>query len=467
MAAEVVLKAEDANEWSYRGEGAANLVLAYTGNSHHFVGKVLRIQKVSVDGSQVENDHLALSSHECLLWKDAQELVLAPTRELVEHYYTKHIMSPLLGSKHVDAGTRVPVSREFLEAVERNVCSNRPSWRVDAATVNVLCDYALLISDHSIFHHGMLKDKACVSVEIKPKCGFLPLSKFIAEDNVIKRSISRFKMHQALKAHEKKISGISHYDPLDMFSGSEDRVLKAVKALFRAPQNNFRVFLNGSLIYGDLGGGAKSNDTVDSQHFEDAIKCIISGKDGEHKEHFLELVADALCKSGVLHRLLEVQKLDVIDIEGAIHAYYNVVSEPCVVCREISEDELLKRYSDLHLMTLDENLKITRDYLIAATAKDLSMMLTFRSREKGDANSLYDVLFLEPGNQTFEYKVSFLDLDMKPLRKMQYYYELDQQIVRFYVRTVSSEPCLGNGCLADNSESHEQSVMQDHPLTDA
>ena len=34
---EVILEAKDAFDWVYRGEGAANLVLAYTGSSPSFV----------------------------------------------------------------------------------------------------------------------------------------------------------------------------------------------------------------------------------------------------------------------------------------------------------------------------------------------------------------------------------------------------------------------------------------------
>lgn len=49
---------------------------------------------------------------------------------------------------------RILVSREFLEAVEKKVLPQRPSWRVDAARVNPLCDSALLIADHSVFPHG-------------------------------------------------------------------------------------------------------------------------------------------------------------------------------------------------------------------------------------------------------------------------------------------------------------------------
>lgn len=37
---ETVLKEKDAADWVYRGEGAANLVLAYTGSSQTFVRSI-------------------------------------------------------------------------------------------------------------------------------------------------------------------------------------------------------------------------------------------------------------------------------------------------------------------------------------------------------------------------------------------------------------------------------------------
>ncbi|RWV83902.1 hypothetical protein GW17_00054429, partial [Ensete ventricosum] len=44
----------------------------------------------------------------------------------------------------------VHVSKEFLEAVEGNIKSQRPPWRVDASKFDVLHESALIISDHSI-----------------------------------------------------------------------------------------------------------------------------------------------------------------------------------------------------------------------------------------------------------------------------------------------------------------------------
>jgi len=42
-----MLKEEDAKDWGYKGEGAANLVFSYNGSSCSLVGKVLQIKKVA------------------------------------------------------------------------------------------------------------------------------------------------------------------------------------------------------------------------------------------------------------------------------------------------------------------------------------------------------------------------------------------------------------------------------------
>ncbi|XP_034675060.1 inositol-pentakisphosphate 2-kinase-like isoform X3 [Vitis riparia] len=272
-----------------------------------------------------------------------------------------------------------------------------------------------------------------------PKCGFLPFSRFIAEGNAIKKSVTRFRMHQILKLHQQEIAQISEYEPLDLFSGSKEKMHKAVKSLFTTPQNNFRVFLNGSLIYGGLGGGTDSTSFMVGEAFEDVLKCVIQAEVGMRVESFLHLVSETVSKSGVLDRLLEVQKLDIFDIEGAIHAYYDIVSEPCTVCRDLGEDIASHRYTSLHSIPSDESLKIVRDYLIAATAKDCSLMISFAPRKDGNSASPYSNVYLASTDQSFDYKAYFIDLDMKPLKKMQYYYELDQKIVSCYTQMMKTK----------------------------
>ncbi|XVE56087.1 hypothetical protein DITRI_Ditri03aG0209100 [Diplodiscus trichospermus] len=434
-----ILDQKDAVDWVYKGEGAANLVLAYTGSSPPFIGKVLRIQKSPRNGKNGVNGNGALSKHERLLWRENEELTASPSREIVEQLYVKHVMSPLLGTKHVDSGMRVLVTKEFLESVEKNVTCHRPAWRVDSSQVDMNRNSALIISDHSIFPNGPLKGGPCITVEIKPKCGFLPISRFIAEENAVKRTITRFRMHQALKLHNQEISEYSEYNPLDLFSGSRDGICKAIEALYATPQNNFRLFLNGSLVFGGLGGSSDSNTLLVAEAFENALKNVIQADNGLCTTGFLQLVAETVYISGVLDQLLEVQKLDSYDIEGAIHAYYDIISQPCMVCRELSKDKLSHHYTSLHSIPLDESLKIVKDYLIAATAKDCSLMISFRPKEDGDLLSSYNTVYLGSTNQAFEYKVFFIDLDLKPLKKMEYYYELDKKIVNCYSQTMRTE----------------------------
>ena len=203
-----------------------------------------------------------------------------------------------------------------------------------------------------------------------------------------------------------QISLLSEYNPLDLFSGSKERIYKAIKDLFTTPQNNFRVFMNGSLIFGGLGGGAEDTNFGIAKAFEDALKSVIQADNGLCTENLLTLVAEAVKKSGVLDRLLDVQKLDNVDIEGAIHAYYDITHQQCMICRELSEEQL-KRYTSLHSATLDESLRIVKDYLIAATAKDCSFMICFRPRKAGDSGSgsIYSNIYLESTKQTFDFKV--------------------------------------------------------------
>ncbi|CAA6665376.1 unnamed protein product [Spirodela intermedia] len=439
--------AEDAEEWAYRGEGAANLVLGYCGSSPGLRGQGV----VREPGSPV------LTSHERILWKDVDKIGECTSKDIAGQLYALHVMSPLLGAEHVDPGMHVAVSEEFLRSVEKNILDNRPSWRVDAARVNTLCDSALLMSDHSFFPRGTLNEDLCVAIEIKPKCGFLPFSKFIKRETIVKTRVTRFKMHQVLKLHEGQISWLSEYDPLDLFSGSRDRMNQAIRALFHCPQNNFRVFFNGSLVFGALGGGMDKDVVNDISHekneaFENMLKTVIQEEHTQHVQSFLELVGDAIFNSGIIDRLLEVQKLDIFDIEGAIHAYYNIISQPCLICQNLNDADLLNRCSSIHSLSLEESLKIVRGYLIATTAKDCSIMVSFRPRQR-NVTSDFGSVFLKSTGQTFDYKAYFIDLDMKHFRKMPYYYELDQKIVEFYV---NAESALVNGinsacpCVAQN-----------------
>lgn len=424
----MVLQAGDAGDWVYKGEGAANLILTYTGSSPSMLGKVLRAKKVLNDEAQPAPNCLVFSSSEQLVWGEIPELIESVKQDCLPQAYAQ-VMSQHLGANHVDGGVRARVSKEFLEIVGNNVLSSRPAWRVNASAIDTNADSALLISDHSLFS-GKPSGNSCIAVEIKAKCGFLPSSEYISKENSIKKRVTRYKMHQHLKFHQGQVSKTSDYDPLDLFSGSKGRISTAIQSFFSTPQNNFRIFVNGSLGFGGMGGGA---DTV---HPNETEKCLedLSKVSGLQLSDFTELLSEAISKSGVLDKLLAAQKLDDHDIEGAIHLYYDILSQPCLVCKNITDAELLHKYSELHSLSLDKSCKIVRDFLIAATAKDCSLMMCFRPRECETPDSEYDSVFLKSVNRTYDYKAYFVDLDVKPLDKMPHYFKLDQKIVNFYTK---------------------------------
>lgn len=167
----MILEEKDASDWIYRGEGGANLVLAYAASSPLFVGKVIRIQKAP-KANKTANGVAAsvLTSDEQLLWREHKELVSSPNKEVVEQRYVKDVIIPLLGPKHIDPGVRVSVTKEFLESVDKKVTKQRPPWRVNAANVDTSHDSALILNDHSLFSQGISSGGGggdCLSVEIK------------------------------------------------------------------------------------------------------------------------------------------------------------------------------------------------------------------------------------------------------------------------------------------------------------
>ncbi|KAG0498416.1 hypothetical protein HPP92_003107 [Vanilla planifolia] len=207
---ELVLREEDAKDWVYKGEGAASIVLSYIGHSVFLLGKVLRIRKGSRGRSKLANGCSFLSEHETLLWKSTEELVESTTREIVEQVFMMRVMGPLLDTKHVDEGILVIVSYEFLDSVAKCLHHQRPPWRIDVSDVDTFCNFAMLFSNHSVIMRspGTLIEDVCFAVEIKPKCGFLPDSEFIANRNAVKKHVTRFRMHQTLKLHKGEVNFI-------------------------------------------------------------------------------------------------------------------------------------------------------------------------------------------------------------------------------------------------------------------
>ena len=167
---------------------------------------------------------------------------------------------------------------------------------------------------------------------------------------------------------------------------------------------------------------------------------------------------------GVLNRVLAAQKLDCHDVEGVKVLLDSLHREHCSADTQISspqfspvscsgnetatveqcgsrssskeQDEALSR---LLQMDRAEAHRVLRDYLTAATAKDMSMMFTLRrccklvpSPEQNPWS--WTAKLEEPvkGSDVsggFQSKFALVDLDMKPLRKVYEHWRLDRDIL--------------------------------------
>ncbi|CAK9882519.1 unnamed protein product [Sphagnum jensenii] len=443
---ELELYKDDAEGWLYRGEGAANIVLAYHGSRPAFIGRVLRIRKVSSHDSKPKPSTAAemaqkpiLSEDEQKLWREWPAMADATTPAAMAHIYASSIIQPLLGQEHVDAGVLVYLTPEFLETVNHDVAEKRPEWRQKNAHLDLTGGTALLITDHSSFYTvpGRVEDlPPTITVEIKPKWGCLPTAGTISEENNIKKHVSRFSMHQHLKLKQGKISSLSKYSPLDLFSGNTDGIHKALLALFETPQNNLRIFMDGVEIFGGPEDGGSTEEAISI--LEEQLQRVSAAPKGQRVVAFQRLVAHMLHTSKILESLLCVQQLDEYDIEGAIVAYHKFLKPDADTEKE---GKHIDRDLDwVQSLSWDESRRVVRNYLIAATAKDCGLMLTMRplyniSGKPFPVPSTF-VTACPTTTQQFVYKIALLDMDLKRLKKMPFYLSLDNEIVSTYKESV-------------------------------
>eukprot|EP00736_Rhodelphis_marinus_P011681 Rmarinus@m.24249 len=184
---------------------------------------------------------------------------------------------------------------------------------------------------HSFTQAGVCK--CSISVEIKPKCGFLPckrLSGVISNRPVytdvrhpVKSRVCRYCMFQPLKLHEGDVSHMSSYCPLDLFSLDRTRMRRAVTALSMTPYNNLRAFHDGtplSMLFPST--DPIPHAVVSSERFRDVEEnCVWTTK------LLYDAVVGALAKDGTcLRSILRTQLLDRFDIEGIYRLYLRTIA---------------------------------------------------------------------------------------------------------------------------------------------
>ncbi|KAG0239199.1 inositol-pentakisphosphate 2-kinase [Mortierella sp. GBAus27b] len=464
--------------WSYLAEGNANVVLQYIGPDLQYRSTVLRIRKVDRSGKRSRSG----SGH--FLGSTVDHVV--PKENLsTESLFSSKVIGPLLGQEYVEQLVMILLPTEFLKALAEAIEPFRPSNRLHKG-IDCTRTVGFLALDHTQFVKPSIGQPS-IAVEIKPKWGFLPQSALIPAGRDIKRRKCRFCMHQHYKVVSGKEKSLSNYCPIDLFSDDEALVQKALEALLQTPQNNMRLFVEGT----------QQPITKDAlmRHCssEDATALSVS---------LVDVLTQILVQSPLLKRLGRLQlALDSLDVEG-VHQFYaqlvdpvtNAYPEPTIeeyvntmeaFMRRANVKEMTNHDHDtfvpentaspglepninldnLDAIPMDRKLQFIHEFLLSTTLKDCSILIAIRrvnsaektidhvidlvngaNRSNGVANKLR---FREQCRRItvmgadFVYKITCIDLDPKMMAAVPLYLKKDRAIVDHYLATVGDR---GLGC---------------------
>lgn len=318
---------------------------AYIGNDPHLQRKVLRISKGIKKTEESEESEPGTSR----------------SQQITDCF------SLVLGCRYLHNAELVYISRSFLKALNNILESMEESGKRHSKRIGQRLNTKLAIG-YLLFNHmaslplpqklewPRRNQESCLCVEIKPKCGYLPITRLITEDRVIKKHVSKFEMQQYVKRREGG-GFISTYDPIKLFSNNRDEIRQAFIGLIENPQNNLRVFYGNSVIFpGTLARDsacfarecrsnlAKSLLSLDfSDSFLEGNTTTEQTPEERVVSSFIDLLTETLVQEPILSRLLQLQMLDVLDIQAVYKLHQRLIQNGYHVNFEAKEELLHQR----------------------------------------------------------------------------------------------------------------------------
>ncbi|KAG0264573.1 Inositol-pentakisphosphate 2-kinase [Mortierella polycephala] len=495
------------DHWAYRAEGNANLVLQYIGPDPRFSSTVLRLRKIDRPISNLAGSNGCTDQRISPIAQQAVETKSKKKNDLSEEIvFITNIIAPLLGKEFVEQPNAVALPAEFLLALTVAVEPSRPKHRLQKI---IDCSQAVgfLSLDHTRFLQPSTNQPS-ISIEIKPKWGFLTKSAFIRKEHEIKKRKCRFCMYQHRKMKTGIETSLSEYCPIDLFSGEEHLVQDAIDSLVKTPQNNLRLFVDGTqrTITGEsIAQSLSGLSNQDCQRTDSLTgdKKSLQTPQPSQKPLLTDVLTQILIKSPLLRRLGRLQQaMDSLDVE-TIHRFYVQLADPATTvlpeptldeCLNTAEAFLDRTKMDIMMNedqdtfeghnavslgfgpddALDEipdslKLHFIREFLLSATLKDCSILITIRRCDKADELSKEDtnkdlskiarvhenaealvLVFnevshrIKVNNEYFRYKITCIDLGPKKMSSVPTYLRKDHDIVSYYLSTVGDrEPSCG------------------------
>ncbi|KAL0038798.1 hypothetical protein WJX79_008244 [Trebouxia sp. C0005] len=278
------------SEWVLKGEGNANAVFGYAGTDPALIGRIIRVRKQPAEAAA---DHTSDKLTKDLWGPDAEQL------SDVSQYFV-----PALGSRYLATGVQIQLSSDYVAGLNRQLKDNQQ--------LHNPCESSLQMSSQSLFQQSTTQQG--LNNEDKHAQSQHDEALDLEAKHAIKKRVSRFQLQQHLKLAQGKISSISAYDPLDLFSGGAIRTHKALVALIANPQNNLKFFMDGKPV--DTLGLTAQPDSAETLVGKSFGLDSDSMKPGDAFALLANVLTDILLREGVLPKLLSIQALDAHDIMG-------------------------------------------------------------------------------------------------------------------------------------------------------
>ncbi|WVW84830.1 hypothetical protein I302_106865 [Kwoniella bestiolae CBS 10118] len=454
-----------ASQWQYVGEGAEHIVFSHRGTMSEYNGMVLRLRKSQFLGNSPTDPEYRQTLNE---WIFRLLPRLVPPELLIQTQEV-NLSEGWVRDLFTQADPTRPEERKMSGDLKSLVVGEAKGVIMEDTTTNEKKD-------------GIVN----LAFEIKPKWGFLPDASTIIppEAAEIKSKYCRFCMHRHLKGHDSSAEG--KFCPLDLYSGDESRMRKAINGLWGiwqesgGKENNWRVFVNGERVIPDR---------------VDEVAKYFEGKEAL-ADQIATLIIPILQKSLVFQTLKNLQAtLDPTDISDLSSRFSSahpdtepfdpalIPSPPASELREFIELYLSSPTSGKNQETWTLRQRMIA-FALSAIFKDCSVFVKLTLSSSSSSSTLVPPPAEEVKWDLVEGsgKVKLIDLDMKPIQNLGKWKETDNKIWKYWLEThptgattiddgspitVSEKARDADGALTEASEGVvEERAHLDIPLRD-
>ncbi|XP_064632870.1 inositol-pentakisphosphate 2-kinase-like [Lineus longissimus] len=450
-------------EWVYRGAGNRNVVFANVKE-----GMVYRLMKRKVTDN-TDTDEEGTSEQE-----KAHETLLN-----IETYVNNVVRSRL----HFVPPMEVVKLPDCLVQHMNGVMQSRKTDQNDLG-LHISCPYALRIPDLCIFQTTVTDGRPTFCIELKPKCAWnYNLS-------TVEMPMCRCCLRQVDKVTDGTYPALSEYCPTDLFSGTKERMNRALMSLLKTPQHKIRIFKDGDVVYDENSSSFPTGDLC--KHFGDAgshnakesvvdilrkvlihVNCDTNGDNRSRRRscHRLNVTCD---RTGSCDNTCDDELPDGCILSDLLHGVFYTGPEDIRLTYKLYKklrrhlqdnpqdgtnlspegpftDDWASIPDGVEEDTLQYAAAKVRQYRVFNTMRLCAIMITLRPlspEEAMSADDSRDIACDDYGNY-FEFLRGFIDLDPKPCAKLEEEYQWLKRLAKLKYGYYSSSSKKGEKVAAE------------------